>query len=94
MEFLSLKVGCTGSSESTLVKIAHCWKSHVAALLSLSSIRYMLVVSIHRRLKSACASKQSDKSHSIPPEVLGPLATHRAPIKDSDQTAHNMRKLI
>ena len=30
-EFLSLKVGCTGSSESTLLKIPHCWKSLVAA---------------------------------------------------------------
>ena len=29
--FLSLKGGCTGSSESTFVKIPHCWKSHVAA---------------------------------------------------------------
>ena len=27
--FLSLKGGCTGSSESTLVKMPHCWKSHV-----------------------------------------------------------------
>ena len=31
--FLSLKGGCTVSSESTLVKIPHCWKSHVAAQL-------------------------------------------------------------
>ena len=31
LDFLSLKGGCTGSSESTLVKIPHCWKSHVAA---------------------------------------------------------------
>ena len=31
LEFLSLKGGCTGSSESTYVKIPHCWKSHVAA---------------------------------------------------------------
>ena len=30
-EFLSLKGGCKGSSESTLVKIPHCWKSHVTA---------------------------------------------------------------
>ena len=30
-EFLSLKHGCTGSSESTLVKMPHCWKSHVMA---------------------------------------------------------------
>ena len=31
LDFLSLKVGCTGSSESTLVKMPHCWKSHVTA---------------------------------------------------------------
>ena len=31
LEFLSFKGGCTGSSESTLVKMPHCWKSHVAA---------------------------------------------------------------
>ena len=31
LEFLSLKVGCTGSSEFTLVKMPHCWKSHVTA---------------------------------------------------------------
>ena len=31
LKFLSLKAVCPGSSESTLVKIPHCWKSHVAA---------------------------------------------------------------
>ena len=31
LEFLSLKGGCTGSSESTLVKMPQYWKSHVAA---------------------------------------------------------------
>ena len=35
LEFLSLKVDCTGTSESTLVKIPHCWKSHVVAQISL-----------------------------------------------------------
>ena len=34
LEFLSLKEGYTGSSESIHVKMAHCWKSHVAAHLS------------------------------------------------------------
>ena len=29
--FLSLKGGCTGSFESTPVKMPHCWKSHVRA---------------------------------------------------------------
>ena len=33
LEFLSLKGGCRGSSESTLVKMSNCWKSHVAAHL-------------------------------------------------------------
>ena len=33
-EFLSLKEGCTGLSESTLVKMPHCWKSHVAAQIA------------------------------------------------------------
>ena len=31
LEFLSSKGGCTGSSESTLAKMPHCWKSHVTA---------------------------------------------------------------
>ena len=30
-EFLSLKGGCTGLSESTLVKMPRCWKSHITA---------------------------------------------------------------
>ena len=29
--FLSLKDGCRGSSESTHVKMPHCWKSHATA---------------------------------------------------------------
>ena len=35
---VSLKGGCTGSTESELVKIPHCWKSHVVA----DSSRYLL----------------------------------------------------
>ena len=31
LEFLSLKGGYTGSSESTPVKMPHCWKPHDAA---------------------------------------------------------------
>ena len=34
LEFLSLKGGCTGSSESTHVKIPHCLKSHALAQIS------------------------------------------------------------
>ena len=31
LEFLSLKGGCTGLSESTLVKMSNCWKSRALA---------------------------------------------------------------
>ena len=31
LEILNLKGGCTGSSEITLVKMPHFWKSHVPA---------------------------------------------------------------
>ena len=31
LEFLSLKGGYTGSSESALVKMSNCWKSHATA---------------------------------------------------------------
>ena len=37
LEFLSLKGDCTCSCESTLVKMPHCWESHVAAQLCLRS---------------------------------------------------------
>ena len=35
--FLSITGGCTGSSESTLVKMAHCWKSHVTVQIFLNT---------------------------------------------------------
>ena len=37
LEFLSLTGGCTGLSESTLVKMSNCWKSHALAYMILSS---------------------------------------------------------
>ena len=36
LEFLSLKGGCTGSHEPTLVKMPYCWKSHATAKISFS----------------------------------------------------------
>ena len=46
-EFLSLKGGCTGSSESTLVKMPQCWKSHVSA---------QIVVFMKHRAPTICLS--------------------------------------
>ena len=31
LELLNLEEDCRGSSESTLVKMSNCWKSHTAA---------------------------------------------------------------
>ena len=45
LEFLSSIGGCTGSSESTLVKMPHCWKSHVMVhLWSKTPVQYRSVV--------------------------------------------------
>ena len=35
--FLSLTGGCTGSFESTIVKMAHCWRSHVMVQIFLNT---------------------------------------------------------
>ena len=37
LEFLSLKGGCRGSSESTHVKMSNCWKSHALAHIQVTS---------------------------------------------------------
>ena len=42
LEFLSLKGGYTGSSESTPVKMPHCWKSHVMALIWISKPAFLI----------------------------------------------------
>ena len=49
LEFLSLKEGSTGVSESTLLKMPHCWKSHVAAqiyLYGLWNTYYSLILAL------------------------------------------------
>ena len=46
LEFLSLKGGCRGSSESTLVKMSNCWKSHALAhIYMLKALRLVQLVS-------------------------------------------------
>ena len=41
LEILSIKGGCRGSSESTLVKMPHCWKSRVAAQFTILQVSYI-----------------------------------------------------
>ena len=40
LEFLSLKGGCRGSSESTLAKISIFWKSHAAAHMTIAALKH------------------------------------------------------
>ena len=54
LEFLSLKRGCRGSSESKLFKMPHCWKSHATTHLRTESEKcskfWTFTVSILHRL--------------------------------------------
>ena len=46
LEFLSLTGGCTDPSESTLVNMPHCWKSHVVAhkYITCKSVNFFISV--------------------------------------------------
>ena len=44
LEFLSLKGGSTCSSESTLVKMPHCWKSHATASYGQNDLTYIFLL--------------------------------------------------
>ena len=57
LEFVGLKADCTGSSESTLVKMPYCWKSHVAAQFMSRCLRYAGYIHISKKRKN------SDKYH-------------------------------
>ena len=57
LEFQSLKGGCRGSPESTLVKMSNCWKSHAAAHMCL---QYFRLVGSALNLKSVV--RQTDRA--------------------------------
>ena len=46
LEVLSLKRGCTGSSESTLVKMLTCWQFHATVYVTIASYRSYFVYSM------------------------------------------------
>ena len=84
-EFLSLKGGCTGSVESTPVKMPHCWKPHGAAqifnvLASLCRRADWFENYFARKPKDMFSSKKAhikametkDKVHSVSPEATLP----------------------
>ena len=54
LEFLSLKGGCRGSLEATLVKMSNCWKSHAAAQMGLILALEMQDKTINQELVLHC----------------------------------------
>ena len=52
LEFLSLKGGCRGSSDSILVKMPHCWKSHATAHILLKFKDWFVQKSSEREEKT------------------------------------------
>ena len=91
LEFLSLTGGCTCSSESTLVKMPHCWKSRVTAHIwkqmsfeNLLLICCLPVSNVHCWGVRECFKKwngclklciQEDESSSSLPRVNAPWST-------------------
>ena len=53
-EFLSLTGGCRGSSESTLVKMPNCWKSHVTTQMTNFMVSLLMM---EEKLDILCESK-------------------------------------
>ena len=58
LEFLSLKEGCRGSFESTLVKMSNCWKSHAAAQMLKFSVCTVRIYYNVNQLAHSVSGKQ------------------------------------
>ena len=56
LEFVSLKGGCTGLSETTHVKMQHCWKSHALAQI-LEYFLFYIFIHVHLSYDVASGSK-------------------------------------
>ena len=62
LEFLSLKGGCRGSSESSHVKMQHCWKSHERPQLLFWVLDKMLVTFTNQRIIWSDTESQDSRS--------------------------------
>ena len=96
LEFLSLKGGCTGWSESSHVKMPHCWKSHVVAHLSSRPVFFQFLSGRFTQvLLYLFRCFQSTKGYGFINEPVHEVSNNVvcASSKSSDQPAH-MRSLI
>ena len=60
LDFLSLKGGCRGSSESTHAKMPHCWKSHALVQLLYLKDHYLILLNFDN-LNHLSSSSESDQ---------------------------------
>ena len=76
LELLSLKGGCKGSSESTHVKMPHCWKSHAMAhIICLIVWEFSLIWSYNVCLQHTFLQVISDESlECLKLELFPPLS--------------------
>ena len=75
LEFISLKGGCTGSSESTLVEMPHCWKSRVAAHIA----EWIMQADIVLKVRGSNPSKTAFSFYIIFVRLFLLLATAKYP---------------
>ena len=61
LEFLTLKGGYRGSSESTLVKMSNCWKSHAAAEMGTDISDRLYIFDI---LHTTCTKSNNSTVHT------------------------------
>ena len=76
LAFIGLKGDCTGSSESTLIKMPHCWKSHVAVHIDIDSIE-------GRKISKLTSRKKNNDLRSIQRHAHLHQTMTKAPVKGS-----------
>ena len=69
LEFLSLRGGCTGSSESASVNMPHCWKSRVVAQI------VDIFIYFQRELDTSQYKLSSDRKYAILPYDIHYVST-------------------
>ena len=80
LEYISLKGDCTGSSESTLIKMPRCWKSHYTAQMQnyqsscWGRASWLLSLTV---VVCVCVSSSWDRLQSKPPFGIGWLSAHQ-----------------
>ena len=71
LEVLNLTGGCTGSSESTIVKMPHCGKSHVTAQI-INTIKNELFTALIASVLLCCHSSRKCTTLHQEMQIFGP----------------------